>query len=350
MYFYIDESGQTGKNISDEKQPNIYYGIISSPVNIDLLLSDKRKKFEERLGTERIHANEQGEKLSLIANDIANIIKRFDVRFDFIRMNKRDLAIIAFYDQVFDSINNRALPEPIYNTPLRYLLLFSVASIFDDYLIDKAWRARVDINKDRSNQLLREVCLELLGRVIYIRGNDFQKLIKDALVWTVAHPTEIMYGPFKKKDSLLVCPNIACFEFVLMHIADRLKIHGRRAKQIVLDRQDQFNSSQILLREVYAKYSTIEKESNVNSENLFPFISFKEIPKCSIVVKSSGESMGLALVDIMLWLYKRKIDNEIRSEDLRELVKLSNLRAKFEDFSIEALKDKWMPEFLTVPF
>lgn len=32
MFFYIDESGHTGKNLFDPLQVNLYYGLISSKV------------------------------------------------------------------------------------------------------------------------------------------------------------------------------------------------------------------------------------------------------------------------------------------------------------------------------
>ena len=37
MYFYVDESGHTGPNIFDEQQPMLYYGSLSSHVNLDLV-------------------------------------------------------------------------------------------------------------------------------------------------------------------------------------------------------------------------------------------------------------------------------------------------------------------------
>lgn len=35
MYFYIDESGNSGINLFDLEQPYLYYGILSSQFNID---------------------------------------------------------------------------------------------------------------------------------------------------------------------------------------------------------------------------------------------------------------------------------------------------------------------------
>ena len=37
MYFYIDESGQTGLELFDDNQPFLYYGVLSSKFNLDEL-------------------------------------------------------------------------------------------------------------------------------------------------------------------------------------------------------------------------------------------------------------------------------------------------------------------------
>ncbi len=35
MYFYIDESGNSGNNLFDRSQPVLSYGVLSSEVNVD---------------------------------------------------------------------------------------------------------------------------------------------------------------------------------------------------------------------------------------------------------------------------------------------------------------------------
>ncbi|WP_166370308.1 hypothetical protein [Psychromonas sp. SA13A] len=43
MCFYVDESGQTGLELFDENQPSLYYGVLRSKVNIDVLALSKVK-------------------------------------------------------------------------------------------------------------------------------------------------------------------------------------------------------------------------------------------------------------------------------------------------------------------
>ena len=60
MFFYVDESGHTGTNLFDENQPVLYYGVLSSRVNIDVLAEKKLSVLRNRLGVTRIHAAEIG--------------------------------------------------------------------------------------------------------------------------------------------------------------------------------------------------------------------------------------------------------------------------------------------------
>ncbi len=43
MYFYVDESGHTGTNLFDDDQPILYYGVLSSELDVDDLASGEWK-------------------------------------------------------------------------------------------------------------------------------------------------------------------------------------------------------------------------------------------------------------------------------------------------------------------
>lgn len=53
MYFYVDESGQTGLNLFDVNQPFLYYGVLSSDFNLDEVLAPFVHKMRDALGVER---------------------------------------------------------------------------------------------------------------------------------------------------------------------------------------------------------------------------------------------------------------------------------------------------------
>lgn len=110
MFFYVDESGHTGANLFDENQPFLYYGVLSSKLNVDVLAKQSLISLRKRLGVEKLHAAELGNgRLVEIIDDVVKIQKKLDLRFDICRVAKRDHALISFFDQVFDKGVNPAI-------------------------------------------------------------------------------------------------------------------------------------------------------------------------------------------------------------------------------------------------
>jgi hypothetical protein len=60
MYFYVDESGHSGSDLFDAQQPNLYYGVLSSPQNIDIVAEPELARLRKQVGYPRLHANELG--------------------------------------------------------------------------------------------------------------------------------------------------------------------------------------------------------------------------------------------------------------------------------------------------
>lgn len=113
--------------------------------------------------------------------------KKHRIRFDVWQVVKRDHAIISFFDQGM----NPAVPRVAYWTPFRYPLLLNLASLFDNELAEKAWRARLEAHDGRSSSLFSEVCSELLARVHTLGDRRYIELITDALSWAMTHFDEL---------------------------------------------------------------------------------------------------------------------------------------------------------------
>lgn len=56
MFFYVDESGHTGNNLFDITQPYLYYGVIGSTVNLDILAKEEISKIRKIFDVDRLHA------------------------------------------------------------------------------------------------------------------------------------------------------------------------------------------------------------------------------------------------------------------------------------------------------
>jgi hypothetical protein len=182
MYFYIDESGHTGKNLFDPNQPILYYGVVSSLLDVDLTAEDRVNALRIETKCQRLHASKLGSKcIEKIVDGINDIQSSLDLRFDIYKVVKKDHAIISFFDQVFDSGINPASTQMGYWTPLRYTILINLAALFNDDLIQKAWMARIELNNEKSNVSLTDVCFQLMEKTNLLSDKVIKKLIFDSL-------------------------------------------------------------------------------------------------------------------------------------------------------------------------
>lgn len=342
MHFYIDESGHTGPNLFDDTQPILYYGVISSRINIDAVSASAVARLRRTLGVNRLHAAELGVgKLSRIAADVAELVRKHDVRFSMYGVAKADHAIISFYDQVFDHGVNPAVTWTSYSTPLRYVLLLKLASLFDERVAKMAWEARITPKDEVAHPLMQQVCAELGGRLHRLRDARSRQLIGDALEWGAAHPKDILYNVRSKADMLQVTPNVVGFQFVMQDIARRVRKARREASRIVVDQQSQFNKAQRSL----AEYYRAGRGQQYSLGPGMPEEDLRGIPEIPIEFSSSAESCGLELVDIHLWVFKRWLEGKELSPQLGRLLIAQQHRGRTDEISLNALAKRWEPFF-----
>ena len=346
MYFYVDESGQTGLNLFDKNQPCLYYGVLSSNEDLDSLAKIKVKKLRENFEIERLHAAELGvRKLSTIASDIIQLRKDHNLYFDIHTVLKADHAVISFFDQVFDQGLNPAVPWTAYWTPLRYVLLLKLSILFDEETLQSAWDARICINDTKAEESLVSICNTLKDRVCFLPDQRSRGIINDALTWASQNPSQISYNSNSKKDTLHISPNLIGFQSVIHGIRKRLKESKNKAKKIIVDRQSQFNKTQEHLMNFYQNTRDVEF---VDGPDL-PITEWKNIPDIPISCTPGTESVGLEIVDIYLWLYKRVLENKSVSPELMEVFRDQYERSFCSDFSLKAIEDRWSNYFQTLP-
>jgi len=345
MYFDVDESGHTGTNLFDKNQPMLYYGVLSAKTNLDLLAASEVQKARKKLGVERLHAAEIGigGLIEVFASLLA-LQKRYGPTFDIYRVAKPDHAIICFFDQVFDQGMNPAMTWTGYWTPMRYVLLLKVASLFDDDIAKRAWKARIDTNDASAEAELVYVCRALESRIAHIPDQRSQEIIGDALRWAIAQPNDIYYNCKTKKDVLTMTPNVIGFQTVMHGIAKRLK--GPKATaSITVDQQSQFNKAQRNLAEFYANARDIPWEAGPG----MPKMDLRKIPTAPIIFRSSKDSVGLELVDCYLWIFKKLIEGQEIPPEFYPLIKAQANRAKTDEISIGAISKRWSDWFDELP-
>lgn len=346
MHFYIDESGHTGPNLFDPNQPMLYYGLLSSKLNVDALAAGPLQTLRKKLGVSRLHATELGnEGLVEIAADLSKIQSNCDLHFDISRVAKPDHAIVSFFDQIFDSFMNPAMTYSGYWTPIRYVLLLKLAYLFDESLAKLAWEARLELNDQKSGALLIQVCEELIKRVPSLPDTRSIELITDTLRWAADNPDEISYNASNKKNRLAIMPNVIGFQFVLAGIINRLNKTKQKASRIVVDQQSQFNKSQNNLAEYYKAISSAPASLGPG----MPKLDLRGMPVIPIEFLSSNDSPGLELTDIYLWIYRRIMEQGVLAPELLGLTQPLWKRSQWEELSLKGLEKRWTHFFMNLP-
>ncbi|MDD7426092.1 MAG: DUF3800 domain-containing protein [[Actinobacillus] rossii] len=346
MFFYIDESGNTGLNLTDESQPYLYYGVLSSSVDLDNNIPPEILEIKKILSVDRLHANELGvAKLSRIAHLLEDVIKKYELKFDLYKLVKKDYMIISFFDQIFDQGMNPVVPWHCYWTPLRFPLLFNVANLFDDELIQKSWQARIEHIQTKSEQLLIEVCNKLVQRIRSLPDERTREIIRNTLTWVIHNPSKIYYnGPNTKESRLQISPNLICFQNVLFGILYRSQIENLPIDKIIVDQQFQFNNAQKWIIELYQKTNDI-----LWIGPGLPKIDLRNMYQTPLSCTSSNNSIGLELVDIVQWLFKRFFENKSLSNELFHILNILADRGLTNEISLSALSECWSKWFNELP-
>lgn len=346
MHFYIDESGHTGANLFDPEQPILYYGVLSSKVNVDAVAEASVVAMRRSCGVERLHGAELGNaKLPQIVPALVTLQKKMDLRFDVYSVAKPDHAIICFFDQVFDQGVNPAVTWTGYWTPMRYVLLLKVASLFDEELARLAWDARIEINDAKAEKRLLEVCAILRERIARLPDERSRQLIGDALAYVETFPDRIFYN-VKNKDMLLqVTPNVVGFQQVMIGVAARIRKHGREATRIVVDQQIEFNGAQKMLAGMYA---AAKDAKLVNGPGL-PKIDMRDMPTVPINFTPGTMSPGLEIVDVYLWIFKRAMEQKDLAPELYQIIRGQQHRGQTDQISLNGIASRWEKWFAGLP-
>jgi hypothetical protein len=347
-YFFTDESGHTGPNLFDKNQPFLYYGTVSTNLNIDLLGSKYIPSIRKKLGVERLHAAELGNgRLVEILPDLQKLDKKFKFVFDLYRVNKIDHALISFFDQIFDQGMNPAVPWSSYWTPLRYVLVFKLSLLFDENSLKEAWKIRIERNNKKAEERLSQLCDTLLAKAALIPDERSREIIFNALFWAKANPSKIDYNASSKHEFLSITPNLVGFQFVMKGIADRIKLHKVKKPFIVIDQQSQFNTTQKSLAQFYADAKASQHKFFLGPG--LPDIDFSHMPEVPINIKSGKDSYGLELVDIYLWIFKRKLEGKFVAQELESFISKKYDKGMFDELSLQALENRWVPYFDSLP-
>ena len=352
MFFFVDESGNTGNNLFDEWQPVLCYGTLSSKLNPDALATSDHAGMLRKLGVTCLHANELGlSRLSEIAPDLIGLQKRFDFGFDYWYMHKPTYALSMLFEAIFDHERNRALKWDKDRAPLALPVFRSLARLCDEVLLRQAWSLRIASDIDSR---IGEVAA-FLG-VLWERSRASnmdaatKRLFDAALGFGIWNPDALDFGSNYKN---LHAPNVRGFQFVLAAIARRLREAKRKdALSIKADRQSEFNTAQASVHDIEQQLSDDLAAASENERRRYlaqPFFEGTDdedvlgtgMPRREIEFVASESSVGLQLVDIYLWIMRRARSGKEVVGELDNLGRLVGKRKCVESISPEGIGEKW---------
>ncbi len=348
MFFHIDESGNTGNNLFDENQPRFSYGLISSTTNVDALCIREHQAIQKIIDCDVIHANVLGmARLVKIAPLLIKIQKKIKFDFDYYYIEKHDYALARFFESVFDASLNNDVQGHLYWTHLRYILILKLSVLFDKDLLRDSWKLaiskKIKKQEDEIVALLTEVKKRAGQSILDARSKE---VIIDALNFGINNPLALDFGC---NNPIIISPNAIAFQFVVTAIARRArKKHIKSISSIVVDRQTQFNKSQVdthyhfsMMSEAINKSSPKERQRYLNQPLYADCepedITNKGLTDRKITVSESADSIGLQIVDVYLWIANKRISGVQLPPELMKLVSLFGRRMLEEGISLKGM-------------
>jgi hypothetical protein len=225
------------------------------------------------------------------------------------------------------------------------MLLWKVAILFDIETLKKAWSARIQKNDELATKEFLDVCETILTRLEVLPDERSRQIIGDALAWAMENPQELQYNTKSKRESYWITPNLIGFQHVMQSIASRIKDGNSKSPVIVVDQQTQFNKTQRSLAEYYAKASGHKFDFGTG----LPEIDFTGMPVTPITFQSGLDNVGLELVDIYLWLFKRLFEGKEIAPELHPLLAPQILKGIYNEISLNAIAERWTEWFKNLP-
>lgn len=352
MFFHIDESGNTGNNLFDSNQPVLSYGLLSSTRNVDVLGAEIHSNMLKELGVTDIHANQLGvDKLTKVSKYLYELQIKMKFDFDYYFIEKKSYAIVLFFDAVFDAGINEAVRWDHYWTPMRFLLIHKLSFLFDDKALKESWHLcthkRIETQKDNIVQLLNKLLIRVEQAIPDPRSKE---IISDALRYGIANPLKLDFG---STDSKSISPNAVGFQFITTAMARHLRKKRRKnASSIIVDRQHEFNDSQISTHSIQnrlaegLKTATNQEKNTYLMHPLYVNFSPDEIlktntPNKELCIKNSQNSIGLQIVDVYLWIINRYLNKKPLSAELQAIASTFAHRSIIDGISMEGMAERW---------
>lgn len=306
MFVYIDESGNTGKNIADKKHPIFYHMALLSKGSLDF--DSRIECFLERHKIKELHAIENQKLLEKLAPIVLTILKENSVSFYYAEIQKSYLAYTKLYDTLFDNVENMGARWSSYQIrPLRLMLLCNLISIIDESVAFDFYKNCLMANsQQQAEDSLRNVCKHILSETHKLTDPRSKEIIEDAIKGARYYYRDISMFEKEKQGRWRHLPHIVSFLPMLNSVSYYSKLQNSKVDKIIHDGQEQI---QHVIAEMHRIAAESGKAGNIWDLGENGSFDFSNIPEESFEMKDSTTSYGIQITDRCLSIFRHGMPN-----------------------------------------
>lgn len=341
LYAYVDETGNTGKNIFDEAQPDFYTAALVTRGDFDLRFGDAVRGIAASIGVQALHANELGAgRLEAIAPALLSLLGRANAQFFISRVEKKYLLATKATDVLLDSGENAAVAWHAYNIkPMKILLAFKMSAILNDSTSRKFWQCLMEPKEAKARAALVEVCAELLERLDRLPDARSREVIGEGLRWIVKHPEVVESIPAVRPIGLTHSPNFVAFTNLLAGLqdfSDRLK---RPFGLVTHDEQSEMQTTLATWHELISN----AKPGEINWAG--EAYTVQKLAGSKFAISTDDLSPGIQIADIALWLFAQNIKGRRLPPACLDLLDYVVTAGWHSDFSFAGVEREFLKKY-----
>jgi hypothetical protein len=348
MFAFVDETGNTGRNLLDEAQPDFLTAALITKTNFDMVYSDQIRELADKFGAASLHGAELGfGRIEEIAESLRRIFKKADARFFISRVEKRYLLATKIFDTFFDSGENAAVAWRIYNLrPLRLMLAFKVALIVTEDVARQFWAMLLEKSEAKVRKAIAVICQLMIDRVGELPDERSRQIVADGLKWARDHPETIHVHLDTRQARNGHMPNLVAFSNLLEGLEFFSQKWKRRVRRITHEQQSEFDKT---LKEWHELYSNASDDPvHMPGEVLV----FQRVVGSEFEVKEDSQSAGIQAIDVILWLFLQISRDVGLPPNCGRLMKYVYRYSWISDFSYEGVERQFIERYgsiLTTP-
>lgn len=346
LFAYVDESGNTGRNIFDTAQPDYYTAALVSRGDFDRNYGDKVRAIAGKVGATAIHATELGlGRLETIADDLLRLLHRAGATFFVSRVEKKYLLATKMFDTLFDSGENAAVPWHAYNLkPLKIIGAFKLAGVITDDIARDFWKCLLMPKEADARAALPPICEAIKARLDILPDARSRELLGQGLDWIIAHPECVQFATEQKLAKQGHFPNLVAFANLLEGLQSMSSRLNKKIASIIHDEQNEFG------RTLSSWHGLFSNASPDVIEWAGERYSLQRAPGSLFVMKPDDQSAGIQMADVALWLYGQWLKGKDLPENCERLLLFILANGWHNDFSFKGVEHSLLNQFGEVMF